>query len=268
MKNLQSTFMGGAYIIGILLLANLIETFIAIPKTWNPFVSSDWITLLWHSGTAVLLATITGYLAGLLAQFFFMLDDGAFDAEEKKQAYMYAYSAFFGSMGILLAANLFGQDEFNTAMIFNIVLTIIMALLVYVLPKVFGKGIDQGGTASLGLHHHTNQPPTQPTTNTTTTQNNNNANGVKMPAWAIALIGLFVIMILARIFGTGQQNGIPNKQNGVVIQQSGQPATQLQQLGGASTTTVTQQPVANAPAPQQQAPAQQNDPNYSPLLGH
>lgn len=240
---LKKIFKGGAYIISILLLANLVEALIPIPPQYNPFASSDWITLLWHSAVAVLLAAATGYFTGLLAHFIYMIDDGQFDADDKKKAYEHSYTAFFVSLGILLAASLFGASEFKTALIFNSFIVLIMGALVFVLPKIFGRGIDQGGTASLGVHSHTNQAPAPPPTQTQQAGNQNTTPKVGTPTFAVAMIIFFVIVILARIFGNHTQQGST---------QSNQPNQQSNQQQQTN-------PSANAPA-QQAGP-------HSKLLG-
>ena len=212
--NLQSIFKGGVYVIATLLLANLVESLIPIPPKYNPFVSIEWTTLLWHSAVAILIAAFTGVLTGLLAQFFYMLDDGQFDPDEKKKAYAYAYMAFFISIGILLAANLFGENAFQTAMIFNGSVDVIMLFLVFI-SKAFGKGIDQGGTAGIGLNQHTNQAPPQPQNQTAAQQgaNQNAGSDTKIHPFAIALIALFAIAILVRVCFPGSVDQHPNKKD-------------------------------------------------------
>ncbi len=196
MENLQSIFKGGAYIIGILLLANLLN---ALIPGWSPFVTTDWITLLWHGGASIVIAVFTGISTGLLAQFFYMLDDSIFDADEKKKAYGYGYMAFFISLGILMTANLFEEEVFQKTMIAHGILILVMLLPVG-LRSLFGKAIDQGGTAGMGLQQHANQAPPQPAQPQQQPANQNTNAGVKMHPFAIAFIAILVIAIVVSMF--------------------------------------------------------------------
>ncbi len=191
---LQSILMGGAVIIVTLLLANLLN---ALAPDWSPFVPTGWVTFSWHMGLAVLVAIATGYFTGLLMHFIYMIDNGTFDARDKQKAYEYSYIAFFTSIGILLTASLFGDNAFKTASIIDGAVVIIMALVVFVLPKAFGRGIDQGGTASLGVHQHAQTAPAAPAQ-----QAQNNDDGFKIHPFATMFIAIFVIIVLLCFFSS------------------------------------------------------------------